>query len=359
MSPPTVALVSLGRDAAKGEVRRLASWELLFGRAGAKVERISLDAGRRPHLDGIGSVLRGAAAPERLAWSGAALRAALERIDPSLVVAVSARAFDPSLQTGRWTFLLDLVDSLGRSYRDRADVVDGWLRHAGFRALGAAHTRLERRLAPRGLRTIAAGWQDARRLGAEWVPIVADPDLRPIADANPDRDVLFFGTLRYPPNVDALERLARVWPRVLATRPETTALVAGSAPPPRVRELCEASGWELVADFASLPAVTARARVAVAPLERTAGMQIKVIDAAVLGLPQVVRSPALAGLDPGVPLTPHDDDRAFADEMLRLLSDPEAAHASADAMRAHVVARYGVGAWVPWAERELGAAVRS
>jgi hypothetical protein len=60
-----------------------------------------------------------------------------------------------------------------------------------------------------------------------------------------------------------------------------------------------------------------------------------------------------------VPLTPQDDDHAFAAEIVRLLADPTVATASAAAMHAHVAARYGVGAWVPWAERELAATVRS
>jgi hypothetical protein len=351
---PRVAIVSLGRDAAKGELRRVASWELLFARAGATVAAVELHPGRRVDPRGLRAVLQGDAAPERLAWSGPRLREQLLAFDPALVLVVSARAFDPRALAGSWTTVLDFVDGLSRSYRDRSQLVDGPARRLGYGTLAAAHERLERRLANGRLRAVAAGWADARRLGVEWVPIVADPELRPRTDIEPDRDVLFFGTLRYPPNIDALEQLARAWPAIQRARPGTTALVAGSAPTTRVEELCHAHGWELVADYAALPEVAARARVAVAPLTHTAGIQIKVLDAAVLGLPQVVTSPALEGLEPSVPLVPHDGPDEFGAEIVRLLDDPAAAAVAAKIMHEHVDDRYGATRWTAWVRALLG-----
>ena len=345
-----VTVVSLGRDGAMGEVRRVASWRLLFEAAGAHVDELRLSPGRLPHLDGVAPVVTGRAAPERLAWSGAHLRTRLTELDPDVAVVVSARAFDPRAMAGRWTVVVDFVDSLSRSYRDRSEIATTRFERYGFRALSRAHERVERRLGDTPIRRVAAGAADARDLGAEWVPIVIDPSLLPLpADRTTDHDVLFFGTLRYPPNIDALERLARIWPTVQRARPATTALIAGSAPPPRVRALCAAQRWELHADFASLAEIAARARVAVAPLRRTAGIQIKVLDAACLALPQVATSAALRGYAPGFPLEPRDDDAAFAAEIIRLLEHPaEAEEQGADLVR-HAQERYSVSAWIPWA----------
>ena len=283
-----VAIVSLGRSGAKGEVRRVTSWRLLFEAVGASVSEISLTRGRRPHLDGIVSIAAGRAMPERLAWSGRRLRAELEAVQPDLVVAVSARAFDPVATTGSWDVVVDLVDDLARSYRDRADLATNPLAHGSYRALAAAHQRVGHRVRRGRSARRGRGWTDARHLDVEWIPIVCDPALRPTPSEAPDRDVLFFGTLRYAPNIDALERLGRIWPLVLDRRPGTTALIAGSAPTCRVRELCVTHAWELLPDFPSLPAVAARARLAVVPLDRTAGIQIKVLDAVCLGIAQVV-----------------------------------------------------------------------
>ena len=259
----------------------------------------------------------------------ARLRDALRAQRPDAVVVVSTRAYDAQRDRRPWTLVLDQVDSLSRSYRDRAEVVAGLSRRVMYRSLAAAHRRVERRMATSGLRHVAAGWKDAQALDAEWVPNVIDADLVPVTNVVADRDVLFFGTLRYPPNIDALERLARIWPFVLAARPATTALVAGSSPPPLVADLSTRNGWELVGDFASLPELTARARVAVAPLSHVAGIQNKVLDAASLEIPQVVTPAALEGFAPGIPLAAHADDRGFADEIVRLLDHaPDSGRAS-------------------------------
>jgi hypothetical protein len=332
-----------------GEVRRVSSWRQLFTAAGADVAEVPLAPDRRPHLDGAVAVARGDAAPERLAWSGRRLGDALGAIDPDVVVVVSTRAFDPRMVAGRATVVLDQVDSLARSYHDRAALVDGLPRRVGYRSLAALHARVERRIRSTGVRRVAAGWSDALTLGAEWVPNLVDTSLAAVPGADPDTDVLFFGTLRYPPNVDALERLGRLWPSVEGARPGTTALIAGAAPTPRVVELCRGHGWELLADFSSLPEVAARARVAVAPLSRVAGIQNKVLDAAALALPQVVTPDALEGFAPGLPLPTCATDTELVAEVLRLLDDPDAARAEAMALREHVLRAYGTERWAAWA----------
>lgn len=349
----TVALVSLGRAQAMGEVRRVSSWRQLFTAAGAEVVELALMPDRRHRVDGLVAVARGDVPPERLAWSGPRARDAIADVDPDVVVVVSTRAFDRRVVAGRATVVLDQVDSLARSYHDRAALVDGLPRRMGYRSLAALHARVERRIRWAPVRRVAAGWSDALSLGAEWVPNLVDPALAPVAGAVPDTDVLFFGTLRYPPNVDALERMARLWPAMLRARPGTTAVVAGSAPTPRVVELCRVQGWELVADFAALPDVAARARIAVAPLTRVAGIQNKVLDAAMLGLAQVVTPAALEGFAPGFPLAGHGSDAAFVAEVVRLLDAPEAAEAETALVRAHAVAEYGAEHWRQWATEVL------
>src|SRR5206468_2852672 len=98
-----------------------------------------------------------------------------------------------------------------------------------FQGLAATSRRFERRDPGAGVRTVAAGWDDARCLAAEWVPIVVEPPA-PSRAHGPDCDLLFFGNLAYPPNVAAVERLARLWPSVLRQRPGTTARIAGANP---------------------------------------------------------------------------------------------------------------------------------
>ena len=94
---------------------------------------------------------------------------------------------------------------------------------------------------------------------------------------------------------------ATVARRARTTAGDHGAIVAATSPPERVRALCATHGWELVPDYPSLDTLLAGARVAVAPLTHTAGIQNKVLDAAIHGMPQVATPAALAGFDPAFP----------------------------------------------------------
>jgi glycosyltransferase involved in cell wall biosynthesis len=353
-----------------GERRRVESWVRLFQAAGAEVHRVPLLTGDRrllPHVQSFAgralTVAAGGSVPEALAWSRPALCERLRGIDPALVIVVTARAFDPSLGD-RWTTVLDLVDRLSVSYRDRAPYAAGRPQQLGYRGLGWTAARFERRVvggAAGTIATVAAGWADAEALSVEWVPILVD-DHRLTPGGKPGRDepgrdepvdVLFFGTLSYPPNVEAVVRLARVWPAVLAARPGTTALIAGATPTSRVREEARRCGWRLEADFADLAGVARQCGIAVAPLVHASGIQIKVLDAATLGLPQVVTPAALAGLAPGFPALVARDDDDLVTGIVELLNDPERRPQLAAEARAHVEDVYGLERWLPWAERLL------
>ena len=149
--------------------------------------------------------------------------------------------------------------------------------------------RSERRLRSRAMRTVAAGWADAHRLEAEWVPIVVDP-ADPCHGAGPARR-----PLRRDTALPAEHRRARAAGVALAPRwrrPQTSALIAGggSASPSARPRTVERVGRRR-ATSRRFPRWPPARRVAVAPLARTAGIQIKVLDAASLGLPQVVTTP--------------------------------------------------------------------
>lgn len=346
-----VAVVHLGRAGARGEVRRVASWRAIFEAAGASVADVAVPRGRVPSGRALGHVLRGSTVPETLAWSWSHVGDSLRRLRPRVVIVVSSRAYRPEVASGPWRTVLDLVDRLDRSYADRAALL-GPVRGAGYRQLSWAHARAQRHAPHPSTRLVAAGWRDARDLGAEWVPIVVDPALGEAGGAA-DHDLCFVGTLGYPPNVEAIRRLDRLWSSIAERRPSTTMLVAGSSPTPAVRAICARRGWRLLADFADVGAVMARGRCAVAPLGHTAGMQIKVLDAAALGLPQVVTSAALEGFAPGFPVQPVDRDADLVSEIVRVLSDERTARQQAAVARDQVTRDYGAAHWSEWARALL------
>lgn len=345
-----VAIVHLGRAQARGEVRRVASWRATLEYAGLTVADVPLRRRTVPEPRALPGVLAGTGAAETLAWSVTDLRRELAELAPGAVVVVSARAYSPD--AGARPTVLDLVDPLDRAYRDRAALVGG-VRALGYRALAHSHERLQRRLPLRAAVVVAAGHDDALALGATWFPITVEADAPP-HDPDPDHDLVFTGTLSYAPNVGALRRLARVWPRLVARRPGTSLLVAGATPGAAVEALCRSNGWTLAPNFADLAAVLARARVAVAPLDHTAGIQIKVLDAAALGVPQVVTPPAVRGFAPALGVPVAADDDALVDLIAAALDDPERARADALALRSRVLDDYGVARWAPTARALVG-----
>lgn len=351
MARPRATVIHLGRAAGLGELRRVATWTDLLARAGAEVDEIALlrdHRRRRPlvrpsDLVGVG---RRSLALETLAWDAGAARRRMRANPPALAVFVTARAYHPRLAAAAGLGVLDFVDQLSRAYRHRATIVASRPRSLGFRVLAWSHSGFEPRPLPAGLRRIAAGWTDARRLDAQWLPVPVAPMER-VDPACADRDVLFFGTLGYPPNVDALRRLGSLWPQVLARRPGTTALVAGARPTAEVRRLAAGHAWELIDGFDDVRTLCARARIAVAPLRHAAGIQSKVLEAAAAGVAQVVSEAALAGLAPGFPAVSATTDGELVTGIVELLEDAPRRDAIAQAARRQARELYSPEHWTP------------
>jgi len=142
--------------------------------------------------------------------------------------------------------------------------------------------------------------------------------------------VVFTGKLSYHANQAALKWLFdEVWPRVLRLRPAAELTIAGADPPQWVREASRAAGIVLIANPPDMAGVLRTARVAVAPVTYSVGIQNKVLEAMGAALPVVATSSAAAGLGrqapPGIAVA--DTAQAFAAEVARLLHDDRYAEA--------------------------------
>jgi len=353
-----VVIVHLGRAKAKGEVRRVESWVQVLEAAGATVELLpELPEHRAAKVEILANAISfdwlGRTVPEALSWSWRSVAERLDVLNPDAIVFVSVRAFHPRLTRGGIPTVLDFVDQLSVSYRDRARISNNWIHKAGLWSLARFARRAERVSRP-GVVRISDGVGDAEALDAEWFPIVIDryglssdaAELAAPSDIPGGVDVLFFGTLSYPPNVEAVKRLAGLWPQIAAARPQASAIIAGSSPTPAIRALVErVDGWELMENFADMNSLLAQARVAVVPLRRASGMQIKVLDAACRGVAQVVDPIVLRGFDTAFPVAQAATDEAFVTQVLRLLSDDRARHAEGAAAQAYVIENYSPQKW--------------
>ncbi len=330
-----VVVAALGRPQAFGERERIRTWQLVLAAAGHEVLVVHLLDGRGPRppaLRQLAWAVTGEVVPETLRWSPRTAMATIEPFSPDAVIAVTARAHHPALAAASPRYVLDLVDLLSTSYRDRARALHA-LHSAGYLALSGAHRRFERNL--RRSRTVLAGHAEAAKLGAVWLPLVRMPP-EPTDAGRPSVDVVFFGNLAYPPNVEAVIELGRLWPGVLARRPNTTTRIAGFRPSRVVREVVDRHRWELVADFDHLGDVLGGAQVAVAPLRHASGIQTKVLDAADHSVCQLISPAAARGLHPSAPFPVAALGSPFVERLVSLLGDPAARRLAASSGRAEI-----------------------
>ncbi len=348
--PSRVVILELGRRGALGAARRVESWSRLWRASGAEVITLLLleESPVRP-LDLPAAIVRCARrsdiALETLSWSRTTVTRRLRALAPDVVLATTARSWLPGVAPIGSLQILDYVDVLSESYLRRAGAEPSLLRRGALELLAGRMRGVESQTPAHVVRT-AAGRQDARSLNAEWVPNVVD--VPPLTTTSPDVDLLFVGTLSYSPNIDALQRMSRVWPAVRRRRPTASFLVAGANPTSQVRSLVAQNGWELAADFPSLHEICARARVAVSPVRLSTGIQNKVLETAAHALPQIIDPSVAGGLGPGFPALVPTTDAALVDAIVSLLDDPTCAVELGSRARAFVESQYTVSHWTPW-----------
>ncbi|MFN8039397.1 MAG: glycosyltransferase [Acidimicrobiales bacterium] len=359
-SRPTVALVDLGRTNALGARGRRLGLRASLDLLGADTVELAVlphhRSGAAEVLRRLPAVVRGRVTPESLAWSPQQVRAELDRLHPAVVICETSRTFDPAL-VGPWLLALDLVDRLSVSYGDRVAHEPSPLKRWRYRALARPQRRFEARLPPGVDLGFAAGRRDADELGLAWVPIVVAEQA---VVRDPDRfdvDLAFVGTLDYPPNVEAVDHLDRLWPALRRRRPDLRVLIAGARPVAAVREAAARNGWELLADFADVGAVYPRVRIAVAPLVHASGIQNKVMEATSWSVPLIVSPVVTEGLDPDYPVRVATDERSWVDAVDDLVGDPEAAGALADRARRHLATHYTPAAGAELLRSLLGPAL--
>ena len=170
---------------------------------------------------------------------------------------------------------------------------------------------LVERTRPRRLEVLTNGtpWQDFDGLAP---PSSAPPALG------------FLGQMDYPPNVAAVQHLAReVLPRVRARVRDARLVIMGRAPTAAVRALAGSPGVSVTGAVDSVPAALAGVRVFVAPLDTGRGIPNKILEALSARRATVVSSwsaRALAG-EPGRDYLVADGAEQRAAAVIPLLED--------------------------------------
>lgn len=136
--------------------------------------------------------------------------------------------------------------------------------------------------------------------------------------------LLFVGSYRHPPNVDAALWLAdEIFPRIRARLPAVPLHLVGAEAPPSVQALGARDGITFHGFVPDLGPLLDGARVALAPLRYGAGVKGKVNQSLAHGQPVVATPCAVEGmhLRDGEDVLVAADAEAFADAVVRLYED--------------------------------------
>jgi polysaccharide biosynthesis protein PslH len=134
--------------------------------------------------------------------------------------------------------------------------------------------------------------------------------------------VLFVGRLTYEANVSGLDWFVRTcWPEIRRVVPAARLKIVGEAPPRAVRSLAS-DAIEVCPDVADVEPHYAGASVAIVPIFRGTGVQMKLIQSLMAGVPTVTTSAAAtrAGVVDGVHVRVADDRHGWTDAVTGLLT---------------------------------------
>jgi O-antigen biosynthesis protein len=174
---------------------------------------------------------------------------------------------------------------------------------------------------------------DGFRAGVDTSRYTFQPDGR-----EPDT-VLFLGSFRHTPNVEALDWFIRnVWNLVLAARPAAQLVLIGSDPPPKHSLSPEWKNVELIGFVDDVREPLGKYAVFICPILSGSGVRVKLLEGFAAGIPTVSTTIGAEGLtlDNGNICGLADEPQAFADWVVKLLADPAEAAAMARRARAYV-----------------------
>jgi sugar transferase (PEP-CTERM/EpsH1 system associated) len=263
-----------------------------------------------------------------------ALSDACARHPPDVVLAFCSSmarfALEPPLS--RSPLVVDMVDVDSEKWRalaSRSSPVERLVYRREARLL----RNFEGRLLDAAASTIAINDREAQELRSirpQARVVVAsngiDVDFfRPLSAASDRPGVVFCGVMDYKPNEQAAIRLARrIWPLVVARRPDAVLTLVGANPTAAILEA--ASSASNVTVTGAVPDVRPflwAAALSVAPLETARGVQNKVLEALAAGLPVAVSPVVASGLPRAVlgGVATADTDQAFAATIVEWLTE--------------------------------------
>lgn len=113
-----------------------------------------------------------------------------------------------------------------------------------------------------------------------------------------DPTVLFVGTFKWLPNIEAVDELVtKIWPQVLAKLPNAKLKIVGFSPTKKILSYTANHTIEVLGAVDDIRDAFAQAHVLVAPIRSGKGTRYKVLEAMITGTPVVATNLAVEGIE--------------------------------------------------------------
>lgn len=190
----------------------------------------------------------------------------------------------------------------------------------------------ERQIGRTAEAVIVVSAQDADYFPSHKVAVVengVDTDLFiPVPELRREGHLVFSGRMGYAPNAEAAcWFVRRCMPLIQERVPGATLSIVGADPPRQVRRLARTPGIDVTGYVESIPRALNEASVVVAPLRSGSGMQNKILEAMACARPVVATAIGRGAIraEVGREIRVADEPRPFAEEVTRLLRNPDIA----------------------------------
>ena len=175
-----------------------------------------------------------------------------------------------------------------------------------------------------------AAWQAEGFGNGRLLSTMADAAMLSLArhgcDTSVPSNIAFTGSLSLPNNVAALDwYLLQVHPKVLATRPHTTLVIAGRNPSSDLCARIAAAGGQVIANPEQMEPILLGCEVAINPILHGSGVNVKMIDMLASGRRVVSTSTGTRGLPPEIVdlVAVADDADDMAAAIVASLAEPD------------------------------------
>jgi glycosyltransferase involved in cell wall biosynthesis len=224
-----------------------------------------------------------------------------------------------------------------------ADAAGNPLKKAYFENQWQRMVRYERQICEFCDGVVAVSPEDADVMRQEYgldnvlgdVPTGVDSDhFHEVQRERKPGNIVFLGSMDWMPNIDAVEWFVEeIYPEIAQQCPSATLTIVGRRPPRSVVALAEEDATiQVTGTVPDVRPYLAEGSVCVVPLRAGGGTRIKIFEAMAAGLPVVSTSIGAEGLplEDGTHCYLADEPKPFADRVVQLLKETEAARQMAE-----------------------------